>query len=61
MTSLIDLYKTLFPDEPDSTSPFDEPPLLPADIFAFTGYALEKSGAYHHVAPDVPYLVSSSY
>ncbi|MFY1713316.1 hypothetical protein [Tritonibacter mobilis] len=61
MTTLITLYKALFPDEPDNTGPFDNPPLLPADIFAFAGYALEKSGAYHHVAPDVPYLVSSSY
>ncbi|WP_321832635.1 hypothetical protein [Thalassovita sp.] len=61
MTTLITLYKVLFPDESAKTSPFDDPPLLPADIFAFTGYALEKSGAYHHVAPDVPYLVSSSY
>lgn len=61
MTTLIELYKTLFPDEPARASPFDAPPLLPADIFAFTGYALEKSGAYHHVAPDVPFLVSSSY
>ncbi len=61
MMTLLELHRSLFPDEPLDSSPFDNSPLLPADIFAFCGYALEKSGAYHHVAPDVPYLVSSSY
>lgn len=61
MTTLLELHRSLFPDEPLDPSPFDNSPLLPADIFAFCGYALEKSGAYHHVAPDVQYLVSSSY
>lgn len=61
MSTLLELYNTLFPDEPDASNPFDEAPILPADIFAFAGYALERSGAYHHVAPDVKYLVSSAY
>lgn len=61
MTTLLELYKTLFPDHPDASAPFDSAPMLPADIFAFSGYALERSGAYHHVAPDVNFLVSSDY
>lgn len=61
MTTLLELYNTLFPDEPGASNPFDMVPKLPADVFAFAGYALERSGAYHHVAPDVAFLVSSGY
>lgn len=52
MATLAEVYASLFPDAPR----FGQTPLLPADIFAFVGHLLERSGAYHHVSPDVPEL-----
>jgi hypothetical protein len=48
VASLAEVYDSLFPGEP-----FHRTPLLPADLFAFVGHVLERSGAYHHVAPIV--------
>jgi hypothetical protein len=53
MATLEDVFRSLFLDYPKDDDPFDSPPLLPADIFAFTAHLLERSGAYHHIAPDV--------
>ncbi|MBZ9995861.1 hypothetical protein [Mesorhizobium sp. BH1-1-4] len=52
MQTLEGAFQLLFPDAPRSLSSFSEPPALPADIFAFAGYILDGSSAYHHVAPD---------
>ncbi|WP_316857858.1 hypothetical protein [uncultured Cohaesibacter sp.] len=60
MSSLLELYKVIFPDD-SADDPFQEIPILPADVFAFAATALDKSGAYHHVAPDIESLISSNY
>ncbi len=61
MASLIEVYATLFPDEPHGESPFDAVPRLPMDLFAFVGHVLERSGAYHHVVPDIGPPVASPF
>lgn len=53
MATLIQVYRSLFPDEA-RRSIFDAAPRLPTDIFAFAGHLVERSGAYHHVTPEVP-------
>lgn len=56
MASLVEVYKSLFPDQLDVDSNggdlFAIAPLLPADLFAFVGHVLDRSGAYYHVATD---------
>lgn len=52
MQTIQGAFRLLFPDASRSLSSFLEPPVLPADIFAFAGYVLDGSSAYHHVAPD---------
>ncbi|SMH61575.1 hypothetical protein SAMN02982994_5917 [Azospirillum lipoferum] len=61
MATLLQVYASLFPHEPQRHAPFGRAPLLPADLFAFTGHLLERSGAYHHVSPAVPDLTDSGY
>lgn len=53
MATLSRTFRTIFPDRPRQEDPFDTPPVLPADLFAFSAYVLEASGAYHHIAPFV--------
>ncbi len=53
MASLIEVFTSLFPNEPRGDA-FGRAPLLPADVFAYTAHLLERSGAYHHVAPNGP-------
>ncbi len=53
MATLLQVFATLFPDHPKKNDPFARAPFLPADIFAYTGHLLERSGAYHHVAPEL--------
>jgi hypothetical protein len=53
MATLENVYRSLFVDHPDDEDPFERTPLLPADIFAFAAHLLERSGAYHHISPDV--------
>jgi hypothetical protein len=53
MATLRAVYASLFPDDPWIERPFDRAPLMPTDVFAFVGHLLERSGAYHHIAPDV--------
>lgn len=52
MATLRETYRLLFPDAPRRISPFKDVPVLPADVFAFTAYILDGSGAYHHIAPE---------
>lgn len=52
MATLREVFTSLFPDTPGER-PFEYPPLMPTDIFAFVAHALERSGAYHHIAPEV--------
>jgi hypothetical protein len=52
MATLVEAFATLFPGA-NRLRPFDAAPLLPADVFAFTAHVLERSGGYHHVAPEV--------
>lgn len=59
MTSLQDAFRLLFPDVPRRRNPFTTPPILPADLFAFTAYLLDNSGAYHHIAPETGLLQSA--
>src|ERR1700761_4162311 len=51
MASLREVFASLFPTAPDGA--FERPPILPADVFAFTAHVLERSGAYHHIAPEI--------
>jgi hypothetical protein len=53
MATLKAVFSSLFPDSPNIENPFSRPPLMPTDIFAFVGHLLERSGAYHHIAPEV--------
>lgn len=53
MATLRNVYHLLFPDAPRRSDPFKKLPMLPADVFAYAGHLLERSGAYHHVAPEV--------
>jgi hypothetical protein len=53
MATLLEVYKSLFSETVQLSDPFEHAPLLPADIFAYTAHLLERSGAYHHVAPQV--------
>lgn len=70
MPTLEQAFHRLFPRHPRTKSPFDFPPLLPADLFAYCGYLLDVSGAYHHISPvtaiptptaDKALLVSDAY
>lgn len=53
MATLKAVYASLFPEEPAAVDPFERAPLMPTDLFAFVAHLLERSGAYHHIAPDV--------
>lgn len=53
MATLKGVYASLFPDDPAVSWPFTRAPRMPTDIFAFVAHLLERSGAYHHIAPDV--------
>jgi hypothetical protein len=53
MATLFDVYASLFPGSPTADDPFEQVPLMPTDVFAFVAHLLERSGAYHHIAPDV--------
>lgn len=53
MATLKAVYASLFPDDPAASRPFTRAPRMPTDIFAFVAHVLERSGAYHHIAPDV--------
>jgi len=52
MATLLGVYRSLFPSDP-ADDPFEQAPLMPTDLFAFVGHLLERSGGYHHIAPDV--------
>jgi hypothetical protein len=53
MATLESVFRSLFPEFPVDHDPFQRPPRLPADVFAFSAHVLERSGAYHHIAPYV--------
>jgi hypothetical protein len=53
MATLLHVYRSLFPDK-SRRKVFESAPRLPTDIFAFAGHVVERSGAYHHVSPEVP-------
>jgi hypothetical protein len=61
MATLKAVYGSLFPTSSNVEDPFRRPPLMPTDIFAFVGHLLERSGAYHHIAPDVPDEPDNAY
>ncbi|MBY8823260.1 hypothetical protein [Sphingomonas colocasiae] len=54
MATLNDVFVTLFPDRPAGKDPFAQAPFMPTDIFAYVAHLLERSGAYHHIVPEVP-------
>ena len=58
MATLLEVFRSLFPDIPIRTA-FREAPFLPADVFAYTAHLLERSGAYHHIAPQISEAVDS--
>ena len=61
MATLVDVFASLFPDAPNRRAPFRSAPILPADVFAFVGHVLERSGAYHHIAPEVTSQADGDY
>ena len=52
MLTVQESFRLLFPDASRRLFTFSEAPVLPADVFAFSAYTLEASGAYHHVTPE---------
>jgi len=53
MATLRQVFRTLFEGSPARDNPFEIPPRLPTDVFAYVGHLVERSGAYHHIAPEV--------
>lgn len=51
MLTIQGAFRLLFSGASRQLFNFVEPPILPADVFAFAAYTLDASGAYHHVAP----------
>lgn len=60
MATLLQVFRSLFPDAP-RRSVFEAAPRLPTDVFAFAGHLVERSGAYHHVSPEVPDEADADY
>jgi hypothetical protein len=60
MATLLQVYRSLFPDE-SRRKVFESAPRLPTDVFAFAGHLVERSGAYHHVSPEVPDEADGDY
>jgi hypothetical protein len=60
MGTLLEVFTSLFPNEARDLA-FSQAPLLPADVFAYAAHVMERSGGYHHVAPEIPGLAASKF
>ena len=52
MATILEVYRGVFPDMSQRSS-LGSLPRLPTDVFAFAAHLVERSGAYHHISPEV--------
>jgi hypothetical protein len=52
LATILEVYRDVFPDQ-SRQSGLGSVPRLPTDVFAFAAHLIERSGAYHHISPEV--------
>lgn len=52
LATILEVYRTVFPGSPQRGG-LGSLPRLPTDVFAFAAHLVERSGAYHHISPEV--------
>lgn len=60
MATILEVFREVFPDRPKKGS-LGSVPRLPTDAFAFVAHLMERSGAYHHITPEVAGAPPSQY
>lgn len=60
MATILEVFREVFPDRPRRDQ-LGSVPRLPTDAFAFVAHLMERSGAYHHITPEVNDLPPNLY
>ena len=60
LATILEVFREVFPDEAKLRS-LGSLRRLPTDTFAFVAHLLERSGAYHHISPEVTSSAPSKY